>query len=148
MSPNWPAPSVNAPETTRPIRVNAYTRKAALKAMGFRFYRRVRLAPGLSINLSRSGPSLTMGVRGAHVTVGRRGVTRTIGLPGTGLFYTSRRSLHSGYHSAASRTLVTPEQRRANAWSVERVFLLLLAALVALVPLAYVAASLASLASH
>jgi hypothetical protein len=112
--------------------VNAYTRKAALKAMGFRFYRRVRLAPGLPINLSRSGPSLTMGVRGAHVTVGRRGVTRTIGLPGTGLFYTSRRSLHSGYHSAASHALVTPVQQRANASRVERVFLILLVAFVVL----------------
>jgi hypothetical protein len=89
-----------------------------------------------------------MGIRGAHVTVGRRGVTRTIGLPGTGLFYTSRRSLHSGYHSAASHAPVTAEQQRANAWRVERVFLLMLAALVALVPLAYVVASLAYLASH
>ncbi len=68
--------------------------------MGLRFYRRVHLAPGLSVNLSRSGPSLTMGLRGAHVTVGRRGVTRTIGLPGTGVFYTNRSGHHSGAHSA------------------------------------------------
>jgi hypothetical protein len=44
----------------------------------FRFYHRVRVFPGLSVNLSRSGPSLSVGVRGAHVTVGRRGVTTGI----------------------------------------------------------------------
>jgi hypothetical protein len=69
--------------------------------VGFRFYRRVRLFPGVSVNLSRSGPSLSLGVRGAHVTFGRRGVTRTVGVPGTGVFYTSRRGYHTGLHSAA-----------------------------------------------
>ena len=67
--------------------------------MGLRFFRRVRIAPGISVNLPRSGPSLTLGMRGAHVTLGSRGVTRTIGLPGTGVFYTSRSGHHSGYHS-------------------------------------------------
>jgi hypothetical protein len=88
--------------------------------VGFRFYRRFRIAPGLSVNLSRSGPSLSLGVRGAHVTVGRTGVTRTIGLPGTGLFWTSRMGLHSGYHSAASITPQTPEQQTASDHHVER----------------------------
>jgi hypothetical protein len=37
----------------------------------FRFYRRVHIFPGLTVNVSRSGPSLSVGVRGAHVTVGR-----------------------------------------------------------------------------
>lgn len=68
--------------------------------MGFRFYRRRSLIPGLRLNLSRSGPSFTFGVRGAHVTVGRRGVTRTVGIPGTGVFYTSRRGHHTGIHNA------------------------------------------------
>ena len=70
--------------------------------MGFRFYRRVRLLPGISVNLSRSGPSLSVGVRGAHVTMGRRGVTRTAGIPGTGIFYTSRQGYHTGAHHVPS----------------------------------------------
>jgi hypothetical protein len=84
--------------------------------MSFRFFRRVRVAPGLSVNLSRSGPSLSVGVRGAHVTVGRRGVTRTIGLPGRGLFCTSRIGLHSGYHSATKLPPATirMQQQAAN----------------------------------
>ncbi|HLK11079.1 MAG TPA: DUF4236 domain-containing protein [Candidatus Binatia bacterium] len=74
--------------------------------MPLQFYRRVHLAPGLTVNLSRSGPSLSVGGRGAHVTVGRRGVTRTVGLPGTGVFYTSRAGWHSGVHTGLP---VTPE---------------------------------------
>jgi len=64
----------------------------------FRFSRRVRIFPGLKVNFSRSGPSLTAGVRGAHVTIGRRGVTRTVGIPGTGIYYTSRTGHHTGVH--------------------------------------------------
>jgi hypothetical protein len=56
----------------------------------FRFFRRVRIAPGLTINMSKSGPSLSVGARGAHVTMGGvRGRRTTVGLPGTGLHWTS-----------------------------------------------------------
>ena len=72
----------------------------------FRFYRRVHLFPGLSVNLSKSGPSLTVGMRGAHVTFGHGGVTRTVGIPGTGLYYTSRTGRHTGFHSAHQETPV------------------------------------------
>ena len=71
--------------------------------MGYvRLFRRVRLAPGISLNLSRSGPSVSLGVRGAHLTLGRSGVRRTVGIPGTGLFYTSRQGWHSGLHSSSA----------------------------------------------
>jgi hypothetical protein len=63
-------------------------------------FRRVRLAPGISLNLSGSGPSLSFGVRGAHLTVGRTGVRQTVGIPGTGIFYTNREGWHSGVHSS------------------------------------------------
>jgi hypothetical protein len=56
--------------------------------------------PGLSLNISKSGPSLTVGVRGAHLTMGRKGITKSVGLPGTGIYYTSRSGYHTGYHSA------------------------------------------------
>jgi hypothetical protein len=65
-----------------------------------RLFRRVRLLPGVSLNLSTRGPSLSLGVRGAHLTVGRSGIRRTVGLPGTGLFFTARDGWHSGIHSA------------------------------------------------
>ncbi len=56
--------------------------------MGVRFYRRMRVFPGISVNLSKSGASMSFGVRGAHYTVGPRGRRVTVGLPGSGLYYT------------------------------------------------------------
>lgn len=103
--------------------------------MGFRFFRRLHICPGLSVNLSRSGPSFSVGVRGAHVTVGRRGVTRTIGLPGTGLFYTSRQGLHSGYHSAASDVPRTLAEHATARQRVELMFALLFVAVIATIVL-------------
>ena len=77
----------------------------------FRFYRRVSIFPGLSINLSKSGPSLTVGMRGAHVTVGSKGVRKTVGIPGTGIYYTSHSGYHSGAHSAHVDTPITDAQQ-------------------------------------
>ncbi len=57
--------------------------------MSFRFWRRVRIAPGVTLNLSKSGGSLSFGPRGAKFTVGSRGKRATVGIPGTGLFYTT-----------------------------------------------------------
>jgi len=57
--------------------------------MSFRFWRRIRIAPGLTLNLSKTGGSLSFGVRGAHFTVGPHGKRVTAGIPGTGLFYTN-----------------------------------------------------------
>ena len=70
----------------------------------FRFFRRVKVLPGVTMNLSKSGPSFSLGVRGAHVTMGRRGVRKTVGIPGTGIFYTSRGGHHTGVHSAPPST--------------------------------------------
>jgi len=70
--------------------------------------------------MSRSGPSLTLGVRGAHLTVGGRGVTKTVGIPGTGVFYTSRHGYHTGYHSANSETPRPADQQAAADRRAER----------------------------
>ena len=57
--------------------------------MGLRFFKRIRIAPGLSLNMSKSGPSISFGPRGMKYTVGPRGTRQTFGLPGTGLSYTT-----------------------------------------------------------
>ena len=56
--------------------------------MSFRFFNRVRIAPGLTLNLSKTGASVSAGPRGAKFTVGTSGSRATVGLPGSGLFYT------------------------------------------------------------
>jgi hypothetical protein len=58
--------------------------------VGLQFFKRVNLIPGLRVNLSRSGPSPSVGHRGAWFTFGPRGKRMTVGGLGTGLYYTER----------------------------------------------------------
>jgi tetratricopeptide (TPR) repeat protein len=81
--------------------------------MSFRFWKRIRIAPGVTLNLSKSGGSLSFGPRGAKFTIGSRGSRTTVGIPGTGLFYTttlpSRRS--GGRRRAAHSAPPVPRVR-------------------------------------
>ena len=60
--------------------------------MGWRFQRRKKLAPGVTLNLGKRGAGVSFGRRGARLSVGRRGLTATLSLLGTGLSYVWRRS--------------------------------------------------------
>lgn len=51
-----------------------------------RYRKRIKIAPGLNINLSKRGVSATLGPRGVNVNVGRSGAYLNTGLPGTGLY--------------------------------------------------------------
>lgn len=56
--------------------------------MGFRFFKRFSIFPGLSVNISKSGISFSFGLPGAKFTIGKTGVRKTLGFPGTGVYYT------------------------------------------------------------
>src|ERR1700675_2150728 len=53
--------------------------------MSFRFQRRIKIAPGLAINLSKGWPSLSIGGHGTTINVSRRSPRGTLGLPETGM---------------------------------------------------------------
>lgn len=55
--------------------------------MGFRFFRRIGIAPGVGLNLGSHGASVSLGPRGMKLTFSPRGVRATLGIPGTGVFY-------------------------------------------------------------
>jgi hypothetical protein len=55
--------------------------------MGFRWHKRLKIADGVRLNLSKSGLGTSLGPRGARVSFGRRGKRLTLGIPGTGLAY-------------------------------------------------------------
>lgn len=78
--------------------------------MSFRFWRRIRLAPGITLNLSKSTASLSLGPRGAKYTISPRGNRFTAGLPGTGLFYT----LHDAGDGRRSRKPPVRKRDRLN----------------------------------
>jgi uncharacterized protein DUF4236 len=73
--------------------------------MPFRFFRRIRIAPGVKLNVSKSGLSTSIGARGAHVTIGHGKVRTTVGLPGTGLSYTTSSSTGNMVPARKSRAL-------------------------------------------
>jgi tetratricopeptide (TPR) repeat protein len=76
--------------------------------MSFRFWRRIRIAPGVTLNLSKSSASLSLGPRGAKYTISPHGNRVTAGLPGTGLFYTVRDG--SGKGSGAADLVTSPHR--------------------------------------
>ena len=78
--------------------------------MGLRLFRRIKIAPGISINLSKSGLSASAGMRGARVTLGPRGVRRTVGIPGTGIYYTENSSLSGSSRKRRSSTRPTDNE--------------------------------------
>ena len=69
--------------------------------MTLRFYRRIPIVPGLRLNLSKRGASVSVGRRGLWWTIGTRGRRATVGMPGTGIFWTERSSaVHAGHQGA------------------------------------------------
>ena len=63
---------------------------ADFQPVGWRFQRRKKVLPGVTLNLGKRGGSLSVGRRGGKLNVGRRGVTATVSLVGTGLAYVKR----------------------------------------------------------
>ncbi|WP_162570471.1 DUF4236 domain-containing protein [Variovorax sp. SRS16] len=55
--------------------------------MGFRLNRRIKILPGVRLNLSKSGISTSIGGKGATVNIGRGKTRVTTSLPGNGLSY-------------------------------------------------------------
>jgi len=60
--------------------------------MGFRFRKSIKILPGVRVNVSTGGASVSLGHKGATVNVGKRGVRGTYDLPGSGAYYTKEKS--------------------------------------------------------
>jgi len=55
--------------------------------MGLYWRRSTKILPGVRVNWSKSGPSVSVGPKGAKVNFGKRGTYVSGGIPGTGLYY-------------------------------------------------------------
>ncbi len=60
--------------------------------MGLRFRKIFKVAPGVKINLSKSGLSLSAGRKGATTNLSTKGLRSTVGIPGSGLSYQTKGS--------------------------------------------------------
>ncbi len=83
--------------------------------MGTRFRRSVKIAPGIKLNVTKTGVGMTFGGKGAHYSVHSSGRhTRTVGLPGTGLYYQST-SKSGSQHATAKPSPSRPQPQRPPA---------------------------------
>lgn len=80
--------------------------------MGLNFRKRIKILPGLTMNIGKRGTSVTVGGRGASVNFGKSGVYGNIGVPGTGVSYRERldkpktnRNSRGSYASSANTPL-------------------------------------------
>lgn len=73
--------------------------------MGLRFRKSFKLAPGVRLNVGKSGMSWSLGPRGASVSIGKRGTYFNASIPGSGL--SSRTRLDSS--APAPRRSAEPE---------------------------------------
>ena len=81
--------------------------------MGLRFQKRIRLLKGLTVNLSKTGISLSIGMRGATVNLGKHGNKTTVGLPGTGISY-------SEFHKNTDRHLESKENSSSQPANIQQ----------------------------
>lgn len=75
--------------------------------MAFRFRKRIRVMPGIYLNLGNNGVSTTIGPRGANINIGKGGAYLNTGIPGTGL--SNREKLFGGKPNNSNPTLVNEE---------------------------------------
>lgn len=72
--------------------------------MSWSFRRRIKIAPGVHLNFSKSGISTTFGVRGASITKGKKGTYLNTSIPGTGIY--QRKKIGDTSNSSHTNNLI------------------------------------------
>ncbi len=61
--------------------------------MGFRYQKRIKIIPGVKLNVSKNGiSSVSLGKRGSSININKNGTRVTAGIPGSGMSYSTKRS--------------------------------------------------------
>lgn len=58
-----------------------------------RFWKRIRIFPGIYLNIGKKGISISFGPRGIKYTVGTKGKRFSAGIPGTGIYYVNKKNM-------------------------------------------------------
>lgn len=56
-----------------------------------RFWRRIKIFPGIYLNIGKNGISFSFGPKGIKYTKGTSGERISVGLPGTGIYYVDQK---------------------------------------------------------
>ncbi len=95
--------------------------------MAFRFNKRIKIAPGINVNVGLRGVSASVGGKGGSVNVSKRGVSAGTSIPGTGLSYRKNLSSSSSQRALQREQKATErlekEQEREEALSKIKILL-------------------------
>lgn len=58
-----------------------------------RFWRRIKIFPGIYVNIGKNGKSFSFGPKGIKYTKGTLGERVSVGLPGTGIYYVDQKKI-------------------------------------------------------
>ena len=81
--------------------------------MGWGFRKRIKIAPGIKLNISKKGVSTTIGPRGLSVNVGKKGTHLNAGLPGTGIYSRTKLSGEKPPKKPAKGSAKEPSSQKA-----------------------------------
>lgn len=100
--------------------------------MPVRIRKSFNLFPGVKVNMSKGGMSITVGRKGFHLNFSKRGVRQTVGLPGSGISESSyivknkadedkKENEAERSERAAEETEDRPKRQRTSRTAQERV---------------------------
>ncbi len=98
--------------------------------MALRFNKRIKIFPGIKLNVGLGGVSITAGVKGASVNVGKKGAYLNTGIPGTGISSRTKISGTKPAPAAPTQAPAAPTQAPAAPTQGLRVFWMILGGLV------------------
>ena len=80
--------------------------------MAWSYRKRIKVAPGVHLNISKSGVSTSYGMKGMSITSGPRGTYLNTSIPGTGLY--NRQKIDSGSSRSMGSSYGAPNGNRPN----------------------------------
>ena len=84
--------------------------------MGLSFRKSITILPGVKVNVSKSGLSLSAGVAGLHGSINTKGQVRgTASLPGTGVRYTKTKNIKDLLPGAEEKKKAAAAEKKAKA---------------------------------
>lgn len=92
--------------------------------MAWSFRKKIKIAPGVHINLSKSGVSTSLGPKGAKINIGPKGTFLTTGIPGTGIY--NRQKIGNGKTTSPSHNhsfTGTPSREKSNGHGCLKTFI-------------------------
>tara|TARA_R110000765_G_scaffold295818_3_gene390971 strand:- start:2345 stop:3481 length:1137 start_codon:yes stop_codon:yes gene_type:complete len=87
--------------------------------MAWGFRRRIKIIPGVYLNLSKSGISTSIGIRGANLTLGKTGAYLNTGIPGTGIY--QRQKLANGKSANQKNQFVLVEHSEQHIYAEKEI---------------------------